>query len=162
VTPPRLYGQFPVSCDPKNRILVPGEIRKRLDPEVHGKDFMIVAGEKGRPWLYPFLYYDGLASDLKGEIAPNLESSEFDRLFFGFAHPVEPDNQGRILIPAPVMTWTGMEKQSKFYLVCARDHFEIWDLPSWEIERKLLLGRRNEVIDKARQAAKTRTESQDA
>ena len=129
---------------------MPIEIRRRMDAKVHGKDFMLVAGEKGRPWLYPNLYHDEISQDLTADISPDVDDTERDRLLYGFTYLLQTDNQGRILIPAEVMTWPGMEKQTKFYLVCARDHVEVWDVPGWEFERRNLLGRRNEVIQKAR------------
>jgi DNA-binding transcriptional regulator/RsmH inhibitor MraZ len=111
---------------------------------------MLVAGEKGRPWLYPNLYHDEISQDLTADIAPDIDDTEADRLLYGFTYLLQTDAQGRVLIPSEVMGWPGMGKQSKYYLVCVRDHVEVWDVPSWEFERRDLLGRRNEVIQKAR------------
>jgi division/cell wall cluster transcriptional repressor MraZ len=149
VTPLFLCGQYEVACDSKNRVLIPAEIRDSISPAEHGKDFFLVVGDNGRPWLYPDLYYRWLGTNLEEKIAPNAKNSDFDRLFFGFAHKVKTDGQGRILIPAHAMAWAKIEKQPKFVFVCLKNRIEIWDAAGLEKERDSLIARRNEIAGNA-------------
>jgi DNA-binding transcriptional regulator/RsmH inhibitor MraZ len=41
-----LYGEFELAIDEKNRLLVPAEVRRALDPERDGEAFFITAGTK--------------------------------------------------------------------------------------------------------------------
>src|SRR6266566_1412414 len=71
-------------CNPI-RILVPAPIRRRINAEVHGKDFFLVIGENRRPWLYPNKFYEELAGTQRSELTPGPETAEFDRMNFGMA-----------------------------------------------------------------------------
>lgn len=157
MTPLFFLGQYEVACDSKTRILIPAELRKVINPDVHGKDFILVTGENGRPWLYPELYYKYLASKaeiLTEDIAPDMDSNDLDLLVCGFSHLVQTDSQGRILIPARAMAWMKLEKQSKFYFVGSRDRIQIWDVASMEAGRSELMARRNKVFARFRSARK--------
>jgi division/cell wall cluster transcriptional repressor MraZ len=157
VTPLFFLGQYEVACDSKTRILIPAELRKRINPEVHGKDYVLVEGENGRPWLYPNLYYEYLASKadfLTEDIVPDMDSNDRDLLVCGFAHPVQTDSQGRILIPAQAMAWMKLEKQSKFYFVGSRDRIQIWNVASMESGRSELMARRSKVFAQIRSSRK--------
>lgn len=147
-----LYGHYEVSADAKNRMLIPADVRRRINPETHGKDYFLTVGVNGVPWLYPDKYYEYLATQVKPDIVPGMEATEFDRMNFGLAQLVELDAQGRILIPVRSLTWTGLEQKKKFYLVGVRDHLELWDVAEWENERKALLARNAEIVARARQA----------
>lgn len=150
-----LYGQFERDADSKNRILIPAEIRKRIKPEVHGKDFFLIIGQNKRPWLYPDKYYEYLAGRMTPDIAPGAESTDFDRYSFSLAEPVELDGQGRILIPAKTLAWAGLENRKKFFLIGVRDHLELWDVADWESERRALLARGPEIVSRVRQTRQT-------
>jgi MraZ protein len=149
---PFFYGQYERSLDPKNRMLVPAEILRRIKPEVHGKDFFLIVGQNRRPWLYPDKFYEELVTNQKSEVAPGAEASDFDRMSLGLAQLVELDNQNRILIPVRSMVWAGLQQTKEFYLVGVRDHLELWERGDWENERKALMERGPEIVARARQA----------
>lgn len=133
-------------------MLIPVEIRRRINPESHGASFFFVVGQNGKPWLYPDKYYEFLAMQVKPDISPGAEMMEFDRMSFGLAQLVELDAQGRILIPVRDFAWAGLEAKKKFYLIGVRDHLELWDVAEWERERIVLQMRGPEIAARARQA----------
>jgi MraZ protein len=150
-----LYGQFERDADSKSRILIPAEVRKRINPDVHGKNFFLIIGQNKRPWLYPDKYYEFLAGRMTPDIAPGAEATDFDRYSFSLAEPVELDGQGRILIPAKTLAWAGLENRKKFFLIGVRDHLELWDVADWESERRALLARGPEIVSRVRQTRQT-------
>ena len=144
-----LYGNYELTVDDKNRILVPSEVRKKLDPERDGEAFFLVTGRDGRLWLYPERHYELLVSRDPSELTPSEDTLAFDRLMLGLASRVEWDKQGRVLLPAPELKRAGIGKEVT--LVGARDHLELWNRSDWESEREQLETRRRDLVEKIRQ-----------
>ena len=46
-------GSYDLSMDDKHRVLIPLDIRKRIDSERDGNAFIAIEGIDGRLWLYP-------------------------------------------------------------------------------------------------------------
>jgi len=151
VETPFLHGQYEVSVDSKNRMLIPAEIRRQIDAEQHGKDFFLVIGQNKRPWLYSDLYYRSLTQSFKPGLFPSAAEMEFFRYSLSCSQQVELDGQGRILIPVRSIAWMGLEQTKKFYLIGVFDHLEVWEVGDWENERKALRERGPEIFRSARQ-----------
>jgi MraZ protein len=131
-----LHGEYELNIDDKNRFLIPAEIRKRMDPERDGQAFFLVIGSDKRPWMYPERFYESLVSAEPAELTPGRDRLAYDRRVFGTAAFLEPDKQGRVLIPDAVRKRTALDKEVT--LVGVRDHLEIWNRPEWEAERERL------------------------
>ena len=144
-----LYGNYELTVDDKNRILVPSEVRKKLDPERDGEAFFLVTGRDGRLWLYPERHYELLVSRDPSELTPSEDTLAFDRLMLGLASRVEWDKQGRVLLPDKALKRAGIGKEVT--LVGARDHLELWNRADWESEREQLETRRRDLVEKIRQ-----------
>jgi len=145
-----LYGEYELTIDDKNRLLVPAEVRRQLDPERDGDAFFLVLGIDGRPWLYPERYYEALVSRDPGELTPGDEALDYDRMNLGLASRIEWDKQGRVLIPDKTLKRAGIGKDVT--LLGVRDHLELWDRSGWDAEREVLAKRRAEIALKAKQA----------
>lgn len=145
-----LYGNYELTVDDKNRILVPSEVRKKLEPERDGEAFFLVTGRDGRLWLYPERYYEQLVSREPTELTPSEDTLAFDRMMLGLASRVEWDKQGRVLLPDRALKRAGIGKDVT--LVGARDHLELWNRADWDAAREQLEARRADVMEKMRQA----------
>jgi MraZ protein len=145
-----LYGNYELTVDDKNRILVPSEVRKKLDPERDGEAFFLVTGRDGRLWLYPERHYEQLVSRDPTELTPSEDTLAFDRMMLGLASRVEWDKQGRVLLPDKALRRAGIGKEVT--LVGARDHLELWSRSDWESYAQQLEARRPDVVEKIRQA----------
>jgi MraZ protein len=144
-----LYGSYELTVDDKNRILVPSEVRRKLDPERDGEAFFLVTGRDGRLWLYPERHYELLVSRDPSELTPSEDTLAFDRLMLGLASRVEWDRQGRVLLPDKALKRAGIGKDVT--LVGARDHLELWNRADWESEREQLEARRRDLVERIRQ-----------
>ena len=107
-----------------------------MDPERDGHAFYLVIGPDRRPWMYPERTYEEIVSTVPTELSPGRDRLAFDRRMFGTASHLEPDKQGRVLIPEAVRRRTGLDKEVT--LVGVRDHLELWNRPDWETERERL------------------------
>lgn len=150
-----LFGEFDLSIDDKNRLLVPAEIRKVLVPDRDGEGFFLVVGQNRIPWLYPEKYYEELVAQDPSEMLPGDEALAFDQMYFALASRVELDKQGRLLIPEKTFKRTGLSRE--ITLIGVRDHLELWNRSDWETRREELLARRAEVVSRAKQARATPT-----
>ena len=143
-----LYGEYPLSFDAKSRMLLPAEIRRAIDPARDGDALFLVVGINRMPWLYPEKYYEELVTRDPADITPDDESLAFDQMRFAMAHRLEPDKQGRVLIPEKLLKRLGIEKETT--LIGVNDHMELWDRTSWERRREELISRSSEIALKAK------------
>jgi transcriptional regulator MraZ len=152
---PVLFGEFELNIDDKNRLLIPSEVRRSIDPAEHGDGFFLVIGINRLPWLYPSGYYERLVTQAPADITPEQDLLAFDQLHFALASRLEPDKQGRVLLPDKILRRAGVRKEVT--LIGARDHLELWNRADWEARREELEQRGPEIAV----AAKRHRQSQD-
>lgn len=144
-----LFGNYELTIDDKNRLLVPAEIRRAIDPVEDGNAFFIVTGTNKRLWMYPDKYYENMVLGLQSDIVPEEELLEFDQMHFGLASRAELDRQGRVLIPERTLRKAGLSKD--ITLVGVRDHIEVWSRNEWNARVEELCQRRSEIALRAKQ-----------
>jgi MraZ protein len=131
-------------------MLVPAEIRKKMDPQRDGEAFYMVLGRNRQPWLYCERFYEELVSHQRPpELLPNDDELAYDQLVFGMASRLEMDKQGRVLIPQKMRQRTGLGDQ--ITLVGVKDHAELWNRDAWEARFNGLFERQGEVAARARE-----------
>jgi MraZ protein len=133
---PFFYGEFELVIDEKSRLICPAEVRRAINPEIHGPGFFLIVGSDHIPWLYPELYYLDLVAKIPTRITPSAVQQRYARLKYSMAAKVEPDKQGRMVVPDRALKRAGIEKEVT--LIGAGDHLEIWDRQKWELERENL------------------------
>ncbi len=67
----------------------------------------------------------------------NRRVRNMQRLILGHAAELELDTQGRVLLPAPLREYAGLDK--KAVLVGQANKFELWDADTWQVARDLWL-----------------------
>ena len=147
-----LTGEYELTIDEKNRLLIPSEIRKSLTPDRDGNAFFLIVGVNRKPWLYPEKYYEALVSQAEEDILPDTDTLAFDQMYFAMASRVEWDKQGRILIPDKTLRRTGTERNVT--MIGVRNHLEIWNRGEWEGQFDSNIEQMNELARRARQARK--------
>ena len=145
-----LYGEYELTIDDKNRLLIPSEVRRALDGQRDGEAFFLVVGVNRRPWLYPEKGYEALVARAQQELTPAEDLLAFDQMNFAMASRLEWDKQGRVLMPEKTLRRTSVGKEVT--LIGVRDHLELWNRGDWEPHFEQLLARGAEVALKAKQA----------
>jgi MraZ protein len=138
-----LYGEYELTIDEKNRLLVPAEIRRQIDPERDGEAFFMVIGVNKLPWLYPERYYEDLVSRKPPDWVPAKRVLDFYHMNFGMASRLEWDKQGRMLIPDKWLKENRLGKEVT--LLGSLDHLELWNTSDWTTRRQTLLEQSSEI-----------------
>jgi division/cell wall cluster transcriptional repressor MraZ len=148
-----LYGSYELTIDDKNRLQIPSEMRRSLDPDRDGEELFILVGANRKIWFYPDRYYRELVSQKAPEIVPENESLEFDHLNFANAFREKWDKQGRISMRDRLLKRT--ETGRNVTMIGARDHMECWNTAEWNAWSEELDRRRAEIAQGARQIRQT-------
>lgn len=146
---PVLIGEYELTLDEKNRLLIPADLR-RLIPAEQGESLYLVMGMNRVPWFYCERYYEDLVMQMPSDMIPGDDMHSFDQLVFGMASKLAWDKAGRVLLPERTVKRAELGKS--VVLVGVKDHLELWRPEAWEERRQELEKRAQEVFAKARLA----------
>lgn len=114
-------GQYEYQLDQKGRVSLPADYRRRVDDA----RFVLLQWEPTHLTLFPVEAWAGVQARMLELRRSDPAMSRLLRHVTARAAEVEPDKQGRILIPARLKEAAGLE--GAVYLVGALDRVEIWD-----------------------------------
>jgi MraZ protein len=118
-------GEYRHTVDDKGRVAVPSKFRAQLD------DGAVVSR-----WLDACLAihtktgWEALADKVAGLPITDAGSRLFQRYVFAGAVEAPLDRQGRVLVPAFLREWAGLDGEA--VVVGSRDHAEIWAPARWD------------------------------
>jgi MraZ protein len=147
-----LYGEYELTIDEKNRLVLPAEIRHALDPERDGEAFFVVIGENKWPWLYPERCYEEMVAKISDVMTPGEDKLAYEQLRFSMADKVSFDKQGRLNVPPNCRRRTPLAKE--ITMIGVKNHLELWNRPDWEIRREYLYNNYTPLADKQRESEK--------
>jgi transcriptional regulator MraZ len=150
VNAPRFYGSYELKVDAKNRMFVPANVRRVINPDVHGRAFFVILGKNKKPWFYPDLFYRTLVDQLTLEMSPDDDLLEYERLRFGLSDLIEWDDQGRVVLPEKALRRAGIENDVT--LVGVWDHLELWNRAEWDAHTEQLVSNSGEIESKGKKA----------
>jgi MraZ protein len=119
-----LTGQYRHAVDSKGRVAIPVQFRTPL-----GESPMLALWLDGCAAIFPRPAFEELAAKVARLPLTDPRARSFSRFLFSGAFTIEADRQGRILLPAAVKEWCGVEAEALF--AGARDHVEIWEPSRW-------------------------------
>ncbi len=118
-------SEYSHTIDPKGRLIVPSKFREQL-----GDVFVVTKGMDGCLFVYANEDWAAFEEKLTGLPLINKEARQFARFFMAGAAMVEVDKQGRILLPANLRAFAGLDKD--VVLVGVGSRIEIWSRENWE------------------------------
>lgn len=118
-----LMGRYEYSLDSKSRVNFPPKFRAEMGDNLYVTKWfdgcLVVYGE--RRWQ---------SLDEKFARLPVTKSRDLRRIIYGNATEVQPDKQGRILLPRYLKDHAKIQKD--IVIIGARDYAEIWDRQAYE------------------------------
>ena len=118
-------SEYNHTVDTKGRLIVPSKFREQL-----GDEFVVTKGMDGCLFVYANDDWSAFEQKLTSLPLINKEARKFARFFLAGAAQVEVDKQGRILLPANLRQFAGLEKDVVLGGVGSR--IEIWSRENWE------------------------------
>ena len=118
-------SEYNHTLDTKGRLIIPAKFRETL-----GEEFVISKGMDGCLFVYANDDWNAFEQKLTSLPLINKEARQFARFFLAGAATVEVDKQGRILLPAVLREFAGLEKEVVSVGVLKR--IEIWDKNRWQ------------------------------
>ena len=117
-------GNYSHQVDAKGRIIIPVKFREGL-----GASFVVTKGFDGCLYAFAPEEWDAFDAKLRALPLDNENARKLTRFFIGGASEAEPDKQGRILLPQPLLAYADIAKEAVVVGMGAR--LEIWSEARW-------------------------------
>lgn len=116
-------GEYQHTLDAKGRLFIPAKLREEL-----GDSFVVTKGLDRCLFLYSQRAWDALEDKIRQ--LPMSKSRNLQRFFLSSAADATVDKQGRIVVPAVLRDYAGLERDVTIIGVLERA--EIWDKRAWD------------------------------
>ena len=123
-------GEYSHTIDTKGRLIIPSKFREEL-----GETFVVTKGLDGCLCVFSAEEWKAFEIKLKSLPLTNKNARQFARFFVAGATPCELDKQGRILLPATLREFAGLEKD--VVLTGMLNRIEIWSKEKWNENNSL-------------------------
>lgn len=123
------YGEYIHSLDKKDRFILPSKFRQRIKNQKI-KNFYITRGLDGCLFMFAENEWRKLEEEFKSLSFTKKQSRWFNRLYFSGAYEIQPDSQGRVLIPSYLKKFADIKKD--ITIVGISNRIEIWDKGLWD------------------------------
>ena len=124
-----MTGQYAHNIDAKGRLFIPAKLREEL-----GQTFHVTIGLDHCLSIYSNESWDAFMDKLRD--LPYSKAKAL-RVLSANAVDCEPDAQGRILIPAKLREYAGLQKE--VVVIGSFDRAEIWNAERWAREEAMAL-----------------------
>ena len=120
-------GEYSHNIDAKNRLIMPAKFREQL-----GEHFVATKGLDGCLFVYPMSEWQTIEEKFREIPLTTKDARKFSRFFFAGAAECDVDKQGRVLIPATLKEYAGIDKE--VVSVGVLNRIEIWSKERWSDE----------------------------
>ena len=117
-------GEYEVTLDAKGRFLLPAGFKKQM-PEDWNSQFVISRGLDSCLALYHTKHWEPIFTQISqlNDFDPKVR--QFQRYFLNGATTIELDSAGRLLVPAQLKEFAGLDKD--VVLFAKGNKIEVWD-----------------------------------
>jgi MraZ protein len=118
-------GEYLHSVDGKGRLALPARFRSKLEREA-----VLTRGVEPCLYVFPNATWEQKGRELAEAAIDPRRRRMIERRFFGMAFECELDAQGRVIVPAKLREYAGLDGEA--IVVGARDRIEVWSPRRWE------------------------------
>jgi len=123
-------GEFEYRVDEKGRVPIPPKFRTE---ELKKEGVVLCPGMEKCLTIYPISEWKKLADSLtSGPIIPS-KLRKLNRAIFATAFNIEIDGQGRIMVPAQLRQFAGIDDE--VVMAGANNYLELWSKAEWVNEK---------------------------
>jgi MraZ protein len=137
-----LLGEYDHTIDDKNRLTLPAKFRTALAGGVvltRGLDTCVEA--------YPADDWEQLVESRLAGLNPlSHETRVLERFYYTGAIEAQPDKQGRVMLPPPLIEHAKLGRE--VVVVGMRGRIEIWDRAAWRAQIKEVMGSAEHVAER--------------
>lgn len=124
-------GAYELTIDAKNRVSVPFAVRSKMNADAEGRGFYVVPGRRPRTLaIYTEKHFEKMRQGLPAADQLSDAAYEWRQWESAVAAFVDPDQQGRLLIPDRLLKKAGIGREVT--LTGVQDHLEIWNRSDFE------------------------------
>ncbi len=131
-----LIGTYQHNIDAKGRVIMPAKLREEL-----GNIFYATKGIDNCITVRSRNDWETLGQKLRE--LPAAQTIELQRFLFSGAAELEPDKQGRVLLPQTLRDYAGLSKD--VVIIGTGSNVEIWDTDKWNQYNNAIT--QNRVLD---------------
>ena len=117
-------GSYSHNIDSKGRVIIPAKMREQL-----GEQFVITRGFEECLAVYSMDEWETVMKRLSELPSTQKSARRLKRMFLSYAVEVEPDKQGKVIIPSALREMAHLDKE--VLVVGQENHIEIWNEDSW-------------------------------
>ncbi len=122
-------GQYAYTIDSKGRVTIPARFREELEETV-----VVTRGLDRCLAIYPLDVWENIAQKVTALPITDPRGRTLRRIFFADAAQVEPDRQGRVLLPERLRSYAGLAPTEEAVIVGLDRFMEVWNPERWERE----------------------------
>jgi len=127
-------GVNPINLDDKGRMAIPARYRDAITEHCCGHLVATIDTEERCLLLYPLAEWEVIQEKIEALPSFNPAARRIQRLLIGHATDIDMDGNGRLLLPAPLRDYAGLNK--KIVLLGQGNKFEIWSEDLWLATRE--------------------------
>ncbi len=130
-------GVHNINLDAKGRMAIPARYRQLLQESNSGSLVVTIDTEEACLMVYPLTEWEPIQAKLEALPSFNPAARRIQRLIIGHATDIDMDANGRLLLPAPLREYAGLDK--KMIMMGQGKKFELWDEDHWSERRQSYL-----------------------
>nr|WP_216645415.1 division/cell wall cluster transcriptional repressor MraZ [Isoptericola halotolerans] len=120
-----LLGTYTPRLDEKGRLILPAKFRARL-----AAGLVMTRGQERCLFLLPMDEFSRMYEQVRQAPVTSRQARDYLRVFLSGASDEVPDKQGRVVIPAALREYAGLDRDVA--VIGAGTRVEIWDAGAWE------------------------------
>lgn len=124
-------GEYTHTIDDKGRLTVPAKFRGEL-----AAGLVVTRGFDRNLMVYPMSEWENLAQEIMTKPLTDSRTRDFRRRVFSGAADLEPDRQGRILVPPYLREFADIN--GEVVIVGMYNYIEIWSTDAWQAVREAI------------------------
>jgi MraZ protein len=133
-------GEYELKIDPKGRIAIPARFR-----ESFRGGLVLSRGFDKCLNIYTMAEWETMAEGLVSLPVTQLNPRRVSRFTFSGAFDLEPDRQGRIVLPAAMRQYAGISDE--VVMIGSYTHLEIWARDLWAGEKQYMSEHAAEIAE---------------